>query len=216
MPIATATPRPRRSAVRRSSSSAADDAMTPARSGRALAAKIAGARVVELPRIGHFVMAEAPDAMLDALDGFLPRSIMKRFANFSEFYPFYLTEHANVVSRRLHFAGTSGVIACVVAGVVDRPRVVVPRGALLRLRLRVDRALLLRAQPPRDLPSSGLQPDRRLGDVRRHLARQGQALTLHARSASRIGIAPRASTAASVQPSCANASASVTSASSRR
>ncbi len=29
------------------------------------------------------------------------------FASFREFYPFYLGEHANVVSRRLHVLGTS-------------------------------------------------------------------------------------------------------------
>jgi pimeloyl-ACP methyl ester carboxylesterase len=49
----------------------ADDAMTQARSGRALAAKIPGARVVVIPKVGHFVMAEAPDATLDALVDFL-------------------------------------------------------------------------------------------------------------------------------------------------
>jgi hypothetical protein len=32
------------------------------------------------------------------------------FANFAEFYPFYLAEHRNVVSRRLHFIGSLGVI----------------------------------------------------------------------------------------------------------
>ena len=49
-----------------------NDAMTAARSGRALAATVAGAQVVELPHVGHFVMAEAPDATLDALVSFLP------------------------------------------------------------------------------------------------------------------------------------------------
>ncbi len=44
---------------------------------------------------------------------------MKRFASFAEFYPFYLSEHANRVSRRLHFVGTSGVIACVVAAIAS-------------------------------------------------------------------------------------------------
>ena len=39
----------------------------------------------------------------------------KRFSSFSEFYPFYLSEHANRMSRRLHFAGSTGVIACIVA-----------------------------------------------------------------------------------------------------
>ena len=31
----------------------------------------------------------------------------KKYANMSEFYPFYLSEHSNRTSRRLHFAGTS-------------------------------------------------------------------------------------------------------------
>jgi hypothetical protein len=34
-----------------------------------------------------------------------------QFRSFREFYPFYLREHANRTSRRLHFLGTS--IACV-------------------------------------------------------------------------------------------------------
>lgn len=31
----------------------------------------------------------------------------KCFSSFSDFYPFYLGEHANRTSRRLHFLGTS-------------------------------------------------------------------------------------------------------------
>jgi len=31
----------------------------------------------------------------------------KRYTSFSEFYPFYLSEHANRTSRRLHFIGTT-------------------------------------------------------------------------------------------------------------
>ena len=30
-----------------------------------------------------------------------------RYASFSAFYPYYLTEHANRTCRRLHFAGTT-------------------------------------------------------------------------------------------------------------
>ncbi len=52
-----------------------NDAMTAARSGRALAATLSDARIVELPHIGHFVMAEAPDAALDALAAFLPTRV---------------------------------------------------------------------------------------------------------------------------------------------
>ena len=42
----------------------------------------------------------------------------RRFASFAEFYPFYLAEHANRTCRRLHFAGTSLVIGCVLAALV--------------------------------------------------------------------------------------------------
>jgi hypothetical protein len=42
----------------------------------------------------------------------------RRFGSFAEFYPFYLGEHANRACRRLHFAGTSLVIGCVLAAVV--------------------------------------------------------------------------------------------------
>ena len=38
---------------------------------------------------------------------------MRRFASFSEFYPFYLQEHANRTSRRLHFIGSCGVLVLV-------------------------------------------------------------------------------------------------------
>ncbi len=36
---------------------------------------------------------------------------MSRFASFREFYPFYLEEHSNRISRRLHFIGSWGVLA---------------------------------------------------------------------------------------------------------
>jgi hypothetical protein len=44
----------------------------------------------------------------------------RRFASFADFYPFYLGEHANRMCRRLHFVGTSLVIACLVALAVTR------------------------------------------------------------------------------------------------
>ena len=37
----------------------------------------------------------------------------RQFASFAEFYPFYLSEHANAVCRRLHFAGCVLALACV-------------------------------------------------------------------------------------------------------
>lgn len=35
----------------------------------------------------------------------------KQFNSFSEFYPFYLSEHANLTCRRLHFIGSTLVLA---------------------------------------------------------------------------------------------------------
>lgn len=35
----------------------------------------------------------------------------QHFSSFAEFYPYYLREHSNTVCRRLHFVGTSLVIA---------------------------------------------------------------------------------------------------------
>jgi len=39
---------------------------------------------------------------------------MSGFSSFSEFYPFYLGEHRNRTCRRLHFAGSTLVIAALV------------------------------------------------------------------------------------------------------
>jgi len=47
------------------------DVMTPPRAAKLLQERIAGAKTVELARSGHALMAEAPDATLDALIGFL-------------------------------------------------------------------------------------------------------------------------------------------------
>src|SRR5260370_29500793 len=36
-----------------------------------------------------------------------PRALSKKFRTFGDFYPFYLSEHANRTSRRVPFFGTS-------------------------------------------------------------------------------------------------------------
>src|SRR5450631_1364832 len=43
-----------------------------------------------------------------------------KFASFAQFYPFYLSEHADRTCRRLHFAGSLLVLAIVVLGVITR------------------------------------------------------------------------------------------------
>ena len=39
----------------------------------------------------------------------------RRFRSFAEFYPYYLSEHLNPTCRKLHFAGTTLVLAIAVA-----------------------------------------------------------------------------------------------------
>jgi hypothetical protein len=43
-----------------------------------------------------------------------------RFATFGEFWPFYVSEHSRSLTRMLHFIGSTLVLACVVAAVVNR------------------------------------------------------------------------------------------------
>jgi len=40
---------------------------------------------------------------------------MTRFTSFAQFYPFYLGEHVQRSTRRLHFAGSSLGLCCLVA-----------------------------------------------------------------------------------------------------
>jgi hypothetical protein len=41
-----------------------------------------------------------------------------KYRTFNEFYPFYLSEHRNPTSRKLHFIGTSVVIALLLVAAV--------------------------------------------------------------------------------------------------
>jgi len=42
----------------------------------------------------------------------------QRFDSFAAFYPYYLAEHTHPVCRRLHFAGSAGVLVLLVAALV--------------------------------------------------------------------------------------------------
>ncbi|TWX55715.1 DUF962 domain-containing protein [Colwellia hornerae] len=39
---------------------------------------------------------------------------VKKYQTFSEFYPFYLSQHQNITCRRLHFIGSSLIILLIV------------------------------------------------------------------------------------------------------
>lgn len=52
-----------------------NDVMTPLKSGRALAARIAKSSVVEIDRCGHAMMSERPDAVLSAMREFLAAAV---------------------------------------------------------------------------------------------------------------------------------------------
>jgi hypothetical protein len=44
----------------------------------------------------------------------------EKFRTFGDFYPFYLSEHANRTSRRLHFAGTSFALVLLILAVATQ------------------------------------------------------------------------------------------------
>jgi hypothetical protein len=43
-----------------------------------------------------------------------------RYERFAEFYPFYLSEHSNRTSRRLHFVGSTLVLVCLALALIER------------------------------------------------------------------------------------------------
>ena len=43
-----------------------------------------------------------------------------KFESFAAFYPFYLSEHSDQTCRRLHFAGSTLALLCLVALIVTR------------------------------------------------------------------------------------------------
>ena len=44
----------------------------------------------------------------------------RTYATFGDFYPLYLSEHANRTCRRLHFAGTTIGLLCLLSALVTR------------------------------------------------------------------------------------------------
>jgi hypothetical protein len=59
-----------------------------------------------------------------------PTTEDKKLTTFTEFYPFYLSEHSNQTSRRLHFVGTSIGFLCIVAAILTRQPLLILYGVL--------------------------------------------------------------------------------------
>jgi hypothetical protein len=45
---------------------------------------------------------------------------MVRYASFAEFYPYYLTQHAERICRRTHFIGSTLALVCLATAVMSR------------------------------------------------------------------------------------------------
>ena len=50
----------------------------------------------------------------------------KTYRTFGEFYPFYLNEHSNQTSRRLHFVGTTAALALLITAFATQTWWLVP------------------------------------------------------------------------------------------
>ena len=53
---------------------------------------------------------------------------MPAFKDLDEFWPYYVAQHLNATTRRLHFAGTSLGLGCLAAGLTFQDRRFLPAG----------------------------------------------------------------------------------------
>jgi hypothetical protein len=65
-------------------------------------------------------LADAPRRGAKSPSRLEPAHMTARFASFREFYPFYLSEHADRTCRRLHFAGSTLVLVVLVAAIATQ------------------------------------------------------------------------------------------------
>jgi hypothetical protein len=102
--------------------------------------------------------------------------VSARFASFTEFYPFYLSEHRNATCRKLHFTGSALVLALVGAAVLDAEPLWLLAVPIVGYGFAVGRAFRLREEPARDLQLPALELHGRLGHVLAAALRESCAL----------------------------------------
>ena len=100
----------------------------------------------------------------------------KKYDSFAEFYPFYLSEHSDRTCRRLHFAGSTLALRVPRHPHRHAQSVVAARGAPVRLRLCLGRALRVREEPAGLVQAAALQLHGRLEDVLAHTDREDRVL----------------------------------------
>ena len=79
------------------------------------------------------------------------------FRNFEEFYPFYLGEHADRTSRRLHVIGTSAAVLQMLTAALLREPLLLLSALVTGLRIRLGRPLRIREESTRHFQISPLQ-----------------------------------------------------------
>lgn len=61
------------------------------------------------------VKNHSPESLSDSFAAGREATDPRSFDSFAAFYPFYLTEHSNLTCRRLHFAGSTLSLVCLLA-----------------------------------------------------------------------------------------------------
>src|SRR5689334_12329314 len=115
--------RPRAAAVRRSHRGVADLVPAPSGVGGGERARLRRATPRARPGRARRGVGARPRAPRSASRGGAEPVVStdaKAYRSFADFYPFYLGEHANRTSRRLHFVGTSVAIVLLLTAVWTR------------------------------------------------------------------------------------------------
>ena len=103
----------------------------------------------------------------------------RRYASFREFYPFYLDEHRNAACRRLHVIGSALVLIALGAAIVTRNPWLLMLMPVIGYGFAWVGHFAFEKNRPATFSLSAVEPDGRLGDVRRGRRRPQAVLKAH-------------------------------------